>query len=413
MLLENYTGDSKVLKAIAHILNRKAPLPLDGDGDADFGTNGQVLTTDGSGTTSWTTPSSGGDSVEWTQIQASGTKIAEIEINGTSQDVYAPNGGGGGGGHTIEDADGTDLTQRNTLQFAGYLKADDDSVNSKTVVDDSPTEVTWATWQTMTDAQKAGTKWLITGAPDTDVDASDVTYGSDTVGGILDGRRVRHNITTRITNLSQAVSEQNLEKYGYTIGDYFVGASGYEYILAQLNLYYGGFDSNATIATNHIGILVNTKATTKWGDSITANGYSASTLHTFLTGTVLTNIQSDFTALFGDYASHLVSNNRLYNKVGGWAWGSTQYISALTEMQLYGCPMWSIDKFQQGEGIRQIEIFRKYSYQELFGNNVVWLRSIYQNSGSYAQVCVALSDSLAYYTDVTSLRLAVGLILFK
>lgn len=38
-----------------------------------------------------------GDTVSWTQIQASGTKIAEIDINGNSQDVYAPTGGGGGG----------------------------------------------------------------------------------------------------------------------------------------------------------------------------------------------------------------------------------------------------------------------------------------------------------------------------
>ena len=39
----------------------------------------------------------GGDTVTWTQIQATGTKIAEIDINGTSTDVYAPTGGGGGG----------------------------------------------------------------------------------------------------------------------------------------------------------------------------------------------------------------------------------------------------------------------------------------------------------------------------
>lgn len=38
----------------------------------------------------------GGDSVSWNQIQSSGTKIAEITINGTTQDVFAPNGGGGG-----------------------------------------------------------------------------------------------------------------------------------------------------------------------------------------------------------------------------------------------------------------------------------------------------------------------------
>lgn len=43
----------------------------------------------------------GGSSVSWNQIQQSGTKIAEITINGTTQDVYAPSGGGGGGGDSI------------------------------------------------------------------------------------------------------------------------------------------------------------------------------------------------------------------------------------------------------------------------------------------------------------------------
>ena len=40
----------------------------------------------------------GGSEVTWTQLQQSGTKIAEITIDGTTQDVYAPSSGGGGGG---------------------------------------------------------------------------------------------------------------------------------------------------------------------------------------------------------------------------------------------------------------------------------------------------------------------------
>lgn len=91
MLLENYTGDSKVLKAIAHILNRKAPLPLDGDGDAEWGTSGQVLTTDGSGNTYWSAGGGGGGStVTYTQTLASGTKTGEIQIDGVSTNMYAP-----------------------------------------------------------------------------------------------------------------------------------------------------------------------------------------------------------------------------------------------------------------------------------------------------------------------------------
>ena len=40
---------------------------------------------------------SGGSSVEWNQIQTSGTKIAEVTIEGTKKDVFAPNGGVGSG----------------------------------------------------------------------------------------------------------------------------------------------------------------------------------------------------------------------------------------------------------------------------------------------------------------------------
>lgn len=94
----NYTGSSKLIARIVNLLNRKAPLPLDGDGDPDWGTNGQVLSTDGSGNTAW--------------------------VN---------QGGGGSGGHTIEDSSGTAMTQRTGLQFIG-ADVTDDSVNNRTVV---------------------------------------------------------------------------------------------------------------------------------------------------------------------------------------------------------------------------------------------------------------------------------------
>lgn len=75
----------------------------------------------------------GGSNVSWNQILQSGTKIAEITINGTTQDVYAPSGGGGGG-HTIVDESGTSLPSETKLQFTDGLQAVDDNVNGKTVV---------------------------------------------------------------------------------------------------------------------------------------------------------------------------------------------------------------------------------------------------------------------------------------
>ena len=43
--------------------------------------------------------------------------------------------GGAGGGHSIEDSEGTSLTQRDTMQFGDGLNATDDSENEKTVVE--------------------------------------------------------------------------------------------------------------------------------------------------------------------------------------------------------------------------------------------------------------------------------------
>ena len=76
-----------------------------------------------------------GDTIEWNQIQRSGTKIAEVVINGSTTNVYAPNGGGGaGGGHTIIDPAGNDMDQEDGLQFTGNVAVSDDSENGKTVI---------------------------------------------------------------------------------------------------------------------------------------------------------------------------------------------------------------------------------------------------------------------------------------
>lgn len=95
----NYTGSSKLVSRIVNLLNRKAPLPLDGDGDPDWGTNGQVLSTDGSGNTAW--------------------------VN---------QGGGGSGGHTILGRLKATLTQRSRLWFAD-ANASDASADDATKVE--------------------------------------------------------------------------------------------------------------------------------------------------------------------------------------------------------------------------------------------------------------------------------------
>lgn len=115
----NYTGSSKLIARIVNLLNRKAPLPLDGDGDPDWGSNGQVLSTDGNGNTAW--------------------------VN---------QGGGGSGGHTIENTSGADLPQEDNLQFVGVYTRDD-SVNSRTEVN-IVRQMTKAQMQALSSAEKEG-----------------------------------------------------------------------------------------------------------------------------------------------------------------------------------------------------------------------------------------------------------------
>ena len=67
-----------------------------------------------------------------TQVQTTGTKIATIDVDGNSTDLYAPTGGGSK--HTIVNESGTALADEPNLQFTDGLKATDDSVNTKTKV---------------------------------------------------------------------------------------------------------------------------------------------------------------------------------------------------------------------------------------------------------------------------------------
>ena len=75
-----------------------------------------------------------------------------------------------GGGHKILNASGTQLAQKEYLQFGGLLKATDE--NGKTVVTDEAEEISFADWDALTDAQKeaysAGKKLNILDPPDCD-----------------------------------------------------------------------------------------------------------------------------------------------------------------------------------------------------------------------------------------------------
>lgn len=99
---------------------------------------------------------SGGDSVAWTQIEQSGTKIAEIEINGVTTDVYAPQGAPpftaliiitADTGSTITATKGGD-TYTATEVTTGQYEVTVDSIGTWTISDGTLSDTVTVTAQT-------------------------------------------------------------------------------------------------------------------------------------------------------------------------------------------------------------------------------------------------------------------------
>ena len=226
-------------------------------------------------------------------------------------------------------------------------------------------------------------------------------------------RRTRRDITTDLDNLVTAVSEMDLAKYGYAIGDYFTGASGYTYILADKNTFKGTVTPYC-IAGNHIGIVVDTHQTSQWHTGDASNvGYAGSSLHTYLTGTVLTNIKSDLTALFGDWSSHLISHSKLLTTaLANWSWSTDQYIAALSCTQLDAGTQWVANGYQEGEASKSLELFRKYKWTEIFGSEYPWTRCLSNYSGGSYACDAADNGALDGNGSVARAYYAVGLINF-
>ena len=226
-------------------------------------------------------------------------------------------------------------------------------------------------------------------------------------------RRTRQNITSDLANLPIAISEQDLAKYGYAIGDYFVGASGYYYYLADMDTNYGGYINQAVVNTHHCGIVVDTKSTCQWLSEGTVTNYSSSTLHSFLTNTALPNIKSDIATLFGDWESHLLKRTELDNDTKSWGtiWNGLKdcLICAMTEVQMYGSTIFSADGNQTGTGVKSLELFRKYRFNEIYGSTFIWLKSL----ASTSLACDAGAHGYATKDAVSETRLASGLILFN
>lgn len=144
----------------------------------------------------------GGDTVTWTQTQASGTKIAEIDISGTSQDVFVPTAPTVNDGVLTIQQDGTTVgtfsanqsgnTTVNLQSGPTYTEGDGIDISNNAIsVDTTFTEA--VTRANIASGDSLSTIWGKIKKFFTDLKAvafsgaaADVTYGSGSVEDALD-----------------------------------------------------------------------------------------------------------------------------------------------------------------------------------------------------------------------------------
>ena len=228
-------------------------------------------------------------------------------------------------------------------------------------------------------------------------------------------RRARKAFT--LANLFSAIASGNYYEYDIEPGDYYEAtASGYTYIFAGDNPMRGTF-TGYPVTSDHAGLIVQTHATSKWNESGNTNGgYVASDLHAYLVDTVLPKVKTDIGT------SHLYSHQKFYsnavdaaryNRYGlatgassSWAWSDAQFISALSEVQVYGSTVWSSSGYDTGEADQQLDVFKRFKHTAIFGNERPWLRDVV--SSSYA--AIAAHYGLASLNSVTTAAHVAGLI---
>lgn len=219
-------------------------------------------------------------------------------------------------------------------------------------------------------------------------DSAARTVINTTVGALTDNAR---KTDFDLATLKQAVADGNLEKYGLKVGDQKT-INGYTYVIAGLNPM-KGTSTPHRVNENHVGLIVIPHTTTKWNASGNTStgadsrgaGYLNSDLHYYLKNTILPHAQNDLGSV------NLIHHNKLltnavntsgYNRFGeasgcssNWTW-SDEYISALSEVQVYGGTIWSSSGYDTGEACRQLDVFQKYSHTEIFGGEYPWLRDV-------------------------------------
>ena len=205
-------------------------------------------------------------------------------------------------------------------------------------------------------------------------------------------------------------------------------------VFAHFNLFYTGSipgvetpyteDFYANILTPHVACIICDLPNCAMNSSnTTSDGYFGSYMHgTFLTGRILTALAGVGITI----TDHLLSHQKLlttsvnptgYNRFGSnkgcsndWEWKPNQFISLMSEVQLYGSTIWSSSGFDTGEAYQKLALFNLIKPNKLFGNKSIWLRDI----ASAAASAILDSNGYASYVNASDAHVAPApLILLK
>lgn len=161
-------------------------------------------------------------------------------------------------------------------------------------------------------------------------------------------------------------------------------------VFAHFNLFYSGElpdvgvpyteDNNSNTMTPHIACIICDLPNCAMNSSkTTVGGYLNSYMHsTFLSGRVLTALSGIGITI----SDHLVKHKKLLtNSItntgcsNDWVW-KDEYISLMSEIQLFGSIIWSSSGYDTGEANEKLAIFNFIRPSKLFGNIPIWVRDV-------------------------------------
>ena len=194
------------------------------------------------------------------------------------------------------------------------------------------------------------------------------------------------------------------------------------------NAFYG-YDNYAVTATPHMAALIfglpndymnPTNSTTTAADTGTGyTGYAGSYMHVKYLPAVVKALNN----ALGN--GHLVAHNMLmgtavgsslvnrFGSAGGatssWEWQMNQYITLMTEAQIYGGTIWSSSGYDTGQANTKLAAFNLVRWNKFCGNRYMWLRDV----ASSSNFCYANDSGFASSHGAARSNSVVPLILLK